>query len=683
MIAKLVRQNGYLCISANGVLLPPTACMTYYPNARTYSTFQEAETPIASVGVYAPDRGINDFAGMEPFGPSFWVGEGEYDFSEVDRTFRLIAPTGREAYILPRVYLDCPKWWAERYPEELCRDERGCPQRQSFASERWRRDASAALRALMEHVNQSIWKECVIGYHIACGGTEEWTYHHYTDEQYRLDFSEPNHRAFVRWLRERYGSVERLNAAWNARLSAFEEAEFPTLLERCYGLNGALRDPERERRAIDFWEYTSWLFADTIRALCRTVKEYPQGQYLAGAFYGYIALLTRAEKGHFALSELLRAEEIDFIAATVFASAMDSLNLHDKLFFQEGDVRTCLTRPIRETLPQCDPGNGYFERPAWQPLPSMEASVSAMKSVCARVLTGKMGLWWFDMWGGWFDAPELMGLVGRMNQWMRCRTTQPLRSEVAVIIDERGLMSLPRNDCPAARTIAEQRGELDALGAPYDLYEASDLLEERFPVDQYRLYVLLDFVHPRAELQRAIRTRLRGGGRTLLWGHLSDPQTAGIETEYERFSPPMQGEYEGVLFPDAPVSCPRFTREAREGAYCLASFAGGEQPCVLARQREDCCDVLSLLPALPAALLRQIARMAGVHLYTFGGDVVYAGGNYVGLRALTAGHKRIQLPLPVRELLDAETGRPVPLYNQLYADFTMREGEVRLFSVTG
>lgn len=681
MIAKLVRKNGFMQISINGKNFPPTACMTYNPNIRTFQSFQEVNTPFASVGAYAPDRGINDFSGMGAFGPGFWIGEDMYDFSEVDRVFSLLAPKGNEVYIFPRVYLDCPIWWAKKHPEELSTDERGNPQREAYASEVWRNDAVKALKALMDHINQSVWRDCVVGYHIACGSTEEWTNHHYTDEQYRVDFSEPNRRAFIRWLTNKYENTDALNKAWNTDFSCFDEVTFPTLLERCYSTNGALRDVDKEMKAIDFWTFTSFLFADTISFLCRAVKEYSDNNLLTGAFYGYIGYMSAQEKGHFALENLLRCPYIDFIASTVFAAPANSLDLHNKLFFQEGDVRTCLTRPIRDTLPQCDPGNGYFDKPAWRPLPDMKTTMSKLKSVAARVLTGTMGIWWFDMWGGWFDAPEIMELFGRFNKWMADRENLPLRSEIAVITDENGLMYQPRFNNHAKMTLSDQRDMFEALGAPYDFYEASDLLEESFPFDQYRMVILLDFIHPSEALKEVIKKRLRKNGRTLVWSHLTETGISGFETEYNRFDEPRRGNFEGTLFPKELIGCPRFTAEATDGAYTYACFEGSAEPCVLARQNSDCCDVLSLLPAIPENLLRQIARMAGVHLYTFGGDVIYAGGNFVAIRALTDGHKRIMLPFPVKSLTDAESGVNMPLYNNIYTDFVMKESEVRIFRV--
>jgi len=683
MKAKLVRKNGKLHISVNGKILPPTACMTYYPNRRTFSSFQEVGTPFASVGAYATDRGINDFSGMLAFGPHFWVNEDTYDFTEVDRTLSLIAPTGTEAYIFPRVYLDSPDWWEKKHPEELCRDERDSSQRQSFASEVWRKDAGKALTALMEHIEQSIWKESVVGYHIACGSTEEWTYHHYTDREYRLDYSEPNRQAFIRWLQKKYVSIDELNQSWKTDYVDFQSVRFPTLLERCYSTNGVLRNPDLEQHTIDFWQYTSWIFADTIDALCRVVKDHSEGNLLTGAFYGYITLLVRSGKGHFALKEVLRSPYVDFVAATCFASALESLDLHNKLFFQEGDVRTCLTRPVGETLPQSAPKNDYFNRPAWNPLPSMDLSVSRVKQTCAQVLTRPAGVWWFDMFGGWFDAPELMGVFEKFNGWMKQNSDGPLKSEIAVIIDEDGLSYMPRTNSPAQASMRQQIEALTTLGAPYDVYEAKDLTEPNFPVNRYKLYLLIDLIHPDATVIEALKTRIAGAGRTLLWGYLSDSKAAGFSVDYHSQLPQLQGIYEGIRFPEIPINGPHFTPGTFEDCYPLATFDGSMEPCVCARQGANHTDIFAVLPALPTQLIREIARMAGVHLYNETDDVIFAGGRYVAITAKSSGYKRIFLPFAVESMIDAETGRKLPLYHHIYADFRMREEEVKVFEILG
>ena len=146
--------------------------------------------------VYAGDEGINMESGLRPICDNFFLGYGEYDFSMVDRVLNDIAPTGQEdVYIIPRVCLEPPRWWQKMHPEELSRDYRGEPQRESFSSRLWLEDMTIALYALIDHINASRFRDRVIGYHIAAGGTEEWAHHsRYRDQFY--DYSDVNLRAY-------------------------------------------------------------------------------------------------------------------------------------------------------------------------------------------------------------------------------------------------------------------------------------------------------------------------------------------------------------------------------------------------------------------------------------------------------------------------------------------------------
>jgi hypothetical protein len=54
--------------------------------------------------------------------------------------------------------------------------------------------------------------------------------------------------------------------------------------------------------------------------------------------------------------------------------------------------------------------------------------------------------------------------------------------------------------------------------------------------------------------------------------------------------------------------------------------------------------IYSSAPILPAALLRHIARTAGCHIYTDGGDVVYANREFIGIYSPAGGKRTIHLP---------------------------------------
>ena len=139
----------------------------------------------------------------------------------MDKDLEMITSHNKGAYIIPRVYLDCPQWWEKENKSELSLDAKGRPMRQSYASDKWREDALSAIYALIDHISSSQWDENVIGYQVAAGLTEEWQYHHTYPYQY-LDYSNCNLKNFREWLRNKYESISDLNREWNTVYKDYE-----------------------------------------------------------------------------------------------------------------------------------------------------------------------------------------------------------------------------------------------------------------------------------------------------------------------------------------------------------------------------------------------------------------------------------------------------------------------------
>ena len=213
------------------------------------------------------------------------------------------------------------------------------------------------------------------------------------------------------------------------------------------------------------------------------------------------------------------------------------------------------------------------------------------------------------------------------------------------------------------------------------LSHIQDLLQDSFPADQYRLVILSGFLHPTDEIRAAIDQKLRKKGKTLLWCQFTADDLSGTKTTYDPYGEYMRGKFEGICFPEAPVSCPRFQKEALVGAYPLAVYESTNEPSVVAYDGARETNIVSTLPNLPPELLREIATLAGAHLYTRKGDIIYAGGNFVGIHARSAGEKRIQLPVFAKALVDTQTGERPFLFDGIFADFEMEQFETRLFKV--
>ena len=84
----------------------------------------------------------------------------------------------------------------------------------------------------------------------------------------------------------------------------------------------------------------------------------------------------------------------------------------------------------------------------------------------------------------------------------------------------------------------------------------------------------------------------------------------------------------------------------------------------------------SVVPQLPAAMVREALLLAGAHIYLYTRDTVSAAGNLVCVHACEGGVKRVYFPRLGRAF-DAIHGKRLP-GTELYAEMEMQLGETRL-----
>ena len=325
----------------DGKIVHPSAYMTYAPLQEDYDDMKKHGINVFMFGIYAGDEGINWGSGLRPFCDNFFKGYGEYDFSAVEKVMNMINPDGEDGlYVIPRVCVEPPRWWQDLNPDERGMHYKGQPLRCCFTSEKWREDMTVALKALIDYFENSKWKNTVIGYHIAAGGTEEWTYHPKDDSA--CDYSQRNLEAYHRWLHDKYASPSKLSKSWGRKIKAFDDVQFPNPVSRAFAEDGFLRDPKREMDVLDFYDFHNDAVADTINYFCKQVKDYTNNSRITGVFYGYVAVLPHNDKGLHSLNKLLEQPYVDFIStpnwykedggAWTFASAVQSALMHDKMW---------------------------------------------------------------------------------------------------------------------------------------------------------------------------------------------------------------------------------------------------------------------------------------------------------------------------------------------------------------
>ena len=157
-------------------------------------------------------------------------------------------------------------------------------------------------------------------------------------------------------------------------------------------------------------------------------------------------------------------------------TAIDSIKHHGKLYFAENDTRT-----DHSSAPWDLPN---YTKPIWFG-PSREDSREILLRHFSRALTHGHAMWWFDMWGGWYDGEDFHAQFKKMQKIAEESLSLPRTStaQTAVFIDERA------NDCGAPnRFIYTFRRTLGLVGAPYDAYLIGDFAAV---ADRYKLCIFL------------------------------------------------------------------------------------------------------------------------------------------------------------------------------------------------
>jgi beta-galactosidase len=162
--------------------------------------------------------------------------------------------------------------------------------------------------------------------------------------------------------------------------------------------------------------------------------------------------------------------------------AESSLKLHNKLYFVECDIRTHLTRQMQESRPGTFSGN-YFalkdqkgNKTVWGGPDTLEESISAIRKAFAHQLSKFSGIWWFDMWGGWYHSTRLMAEIEKMKsifENLNNKKEKLLKPETVVFIDEKAYLNNARGSgyCHSMNRIRMAMGN---TGIPYDLYMVED-----------------------------------------------------------------------------------------------------------------------------------------------------------------------------------------------------------------
>lgn len=451
-------------INVDGVLHTPLAYTTYFDECGEWLDFIKSGYRMFFVNVSFTDLPINNVTGFTPFRTGVFESDVP-DYTEFDENVRRIIAECPDAFIFPRINIAMPRKWIAENPYETVTTPTGT--RESLFSDVFMRDGAELLKELLTHIRNADYSGNIAGYQLCGGTTQEWIHHDLFGS-----FSEMGLEKFRKWAFEKH-HIE------NIKLPSKEDFE-----------NGIFTEETKK-----YYEFCCNEHTKTIEHFAKVTKNFTNNSQVVGVFYGYNAFVPDCLWGLQGLWSIIDSPYIDFFSSPCCYDhnrelgfdwgdmlPVDTLKLHKKLCFIECDIRTHLTRRMQDSRPNEYPENilplvnSEGHKTVWCGPDTPELSLSAIRKAFARQITKHSGIWWFDMWGGWYHHEDIMDDLTKMRLIYEKANQVDVKSdfaEVVLFIDEKAYKNIPRGN-GNLNTVNHLRVKMGTSGIPFDTYMVED-----------------------------------------------------------------------------------------------------------------------------------------------------------------------------------------------------------------
>ena len=644
-----------------------------------------------------------------------WTSEKEFSIEPARKQVRGILDACPDAAVMLRLQVDAPPWWTAAHPDECVRWANGdLEHRQGWgmparvpmefdlnrvprvclASRRWREEFGAKVREFCQHLAATPEGDAMFCVQVAAGVYGEWHYYGFIENE--PDTGPAMTRNFREWLKSKYASDETLRTAWKDQRASLATANVPGVEERLR-CDGYFRDPQRDRKVIDYLHCQHQAVTESLIHFCRTVKESWPRPILAGGFHGYwFTMFGRTGMGgHLEVRRALESPYVDVLCAPqsynhlalgqpgMSRGVSESAGLHGKLCLDEMD-----------TLPD------VWDLRIKDPQQARAQGVAILRRNVLGPFSRGMGFWYYDLtcehdlqptWGaaGCWDSPELQAEITKLQKLQTERYRRPYVSaaDVLLVFDTESFYYTAHNgklDRVSTELIDGTTADLYRSGAAFDMVYLFDL--EKIDLSRYKAVVFANTFCVDSRQREFIHARVAQDGRHLIWscapglidGARSSPhgisELTGLSVVAVNTSPARVV----VEHPDAP-SCtygldgiiePLFAAQNVD-ATVLGKLQGTEHAGLVQKRLPSHTAWFSTLPLRGSNLLRFVLRQSGAHIYDDQSDVIYAGTGLVIVHSAQGGSRKLllrngrqieaQLQTASTSVFDAETGEIILL----------------------
>lgn len=678
---RFVAGHTYRCtFRAKGMPAQDLRAALYNVSGGTWNFIGGPPGSFLSQVSLARDAGVNliSFAA-----PNCWTSEDKpADWAPLDNLCRQIAAVNPGVLLVPRMDANAPDWWLKKHPDARMVYDGNKIAHYSCVSDRaYRVDVCAHLETICRHLMEAF-PDNFAGIHPCGQNTGEWFYQD-SWQQPLSGYDQATKSAFRQWLRT-HGDPQA------------ESADVPSADERRAHPNGLIRDPAREMRLISFARFQQEEMADHVKAMAAACRKGTDGKKLVLFFYGYLFEFAPLQNGaptsgHYALSSVLKSRDIDILCSPISytdrewigtapsMTAAESVRNAGILWLNEDDSRTFL-----------DPRKQAHAQEGG--LVNLEQTRQVMLRNTAQAALRGFGTWWMDLPAqGWFNDARIWEELIRLHSVdaVMASRKQAFMPDIAAIMHEDSMCHLPGGSAAFARhLIYEGRAALGRCGAPYGQYLLGDVIGGKVPA---RLQIFLS-AWAMSPAERVALAAKRSPSTTRVWCYApgfvypNRCDVAGIKevTGFDvgavnvataEVTPSELGKKLGLTTgwgPKAKIQ-PLFSVSPAQGDI-LATYADGSAAVVVKRSPNG-IDVFVGVPQMTPELVRALARIADVHVFTEGKATVWAAERYISLQAHETGPLVINTGVsgPVVDALD---GKPAGMGPKV--TMSLKQGETRV-----
>ena len=671
--SHLEKENGRVQLIVNGEKVAP---MMYLREQKTVFKTEYA------AGMYGADVDLMCLPNCRNYNMnssgSMWTGYGKYDFTALDEVVYETLQGAPSAKLMLMLDADPPTWWFKKNPDAYAVDSKGNNVGISYASEKWRKDVGVFYQALLAHVLEQPYAGHIFAVKIAAGATFEWQYYGVSLSEC-ADFGKDALTAFRKWLKEKYATDEALAAAWGKKGITRDTATVPTYNERKALTYETLLDGKAQRNVIDFHSFMSDMTTDSVLYFAKIVKEATDNKWIVGTYTGYLTHgLTYEANGlaNASIGRIINSPYVDFLCSPICYDER-LLGMSASYMLMVDTIISAGKLPIIE----CDSRTVYFDSKStspsllgeWGKTYTVKDSIEALKRDFANMMIKGAGLWWYDMYGGWFDDPEIYSMIKAAKAEWNKAIDKPVKSnsKIAYVIGDDIATTLAYSFDGTYHFLYEalygQKESLGHIGTSYDMLYLSDI-EDGF-AREYDVYLILA-TNVTDKQKAAINKYLKKDGKTIIWigvpgiygadGSMSVENVSALTditlavaptSNYgiriignETYTKGLDGKLYGWI--DSTKVDPMFYVNDKSaetlGKIYNSDLTGLAVKAVQTADGGYYMSIYSAVGNIPEELLRNILRICGVKLVESENDVVFRNNTYVSIASPYGGKKTIE-----------------------------------------